>query len=575
MEKGNKLTKGGFIMYLIGIDVGGTFTDGALIKAGKIEATVKVATNNDNISTSLLTALDQLIDNLPSSASIERIVISTTAVTNLLVTEQAEPTALILMPGYGLPNSYYELGEHCYFLKGAIDFRGRVVEEIDTKEISQYVQDIKQQSIRRIAVSGKFSNRNDEHEKKVKMVLDKEYPEAIVLTSSEVSNQLNFARRAVTTYYTAMTYYEWNNFVDNVDEAIRKRGINTEVHVLKADGGTIPIDISRKYPCQTIYSGPAASTMGGIALTMDNYNSVVIDIGGTTTDISLIIAGEPLYASKGANIRGRYSHIEAFSLTSLPIGGDSQVIIRDGTVEVLNRRQDVAMCFGGKFLTVTDIFNTRYDLKIGNYQASQAALESMATEHKLVSIEIAEQTVNIVLEKLNSAINNMFGEWEQEPAYKVWEVVNKRKFKLERIIGIGAASTAIVPVLANYVGVPYYLHQYSPIANALGTAVARPTLNINLHVDTEQGFYSIQPNGGLERINNPHNFNLEDAKDLALNHLYLELAARGIENNDYDATFYMEEQFNVIRGYNRAGRIFDIGVQVQPGFIKEFKGVLE
>lgn len=562
-------------MYLIGIDVGGTFTDGALVKAGKIERTVKVATNNDNISISLFSALDQLLANLPAATSIERIVISTTAVTNLLVTEQVEPTALILIPGYGLPNSYYELGEHSYFLKGAIDFRGRVVEEIDSKEISQSIKEIKKLGIKRIAISGKFSNRNDEHEKKVKNMFHKEYPESTVLISSEISNQLNFARRAVTTYYTAMTYHEWNNFVDKVKEAISKRGIDADIHVLKADGGTIPLDISRKYPCQTIYSGPAASTMGGIALTMDNHNSVVIDIGGTTTDISLVIDGEPLYASKGASIKGRYSHVEAFSLTSLPIGGDSQIIIKDGSVEVLNKRSDVAICFGGQFLTVTDIFNIKYDLKIGDYSASFSAWKKLATEHKLVADEIAKQVINIVLDKLNAALNNMFSEWEKEPAYKVWEVVNKRKFKLDRIIGIGAAATAIVPVLADYLDVPYYLHQYSPIANALGTAVARPTLNINLHVDTEHGFYSIQPSGGLEKIENPRNFNLEDAKALALNHLYTELSTRGVEKDDYYANFYMEEQFNVIRGYNRAGRIFDIGVQVQPGFIKDFKGVVE
>ncbi len=562
-------------MYLIGIDVGGTFTDGALVKSGAIAATAKIATDNHNISTSLFATLDQLLTALPTSENIDRIVISTTVVTNLLVTEQVEPTALILIPGYGLPNSYYEIGEYCYFLKGAMDFRGQEVEEIVPDEVAQCIKAIKKQNLKRIAIAGKFSNRNNSHEKLIRELIRKEYPEALVLISSEISNQLNFARRAATTYYTAVTYYEWNNFVDKVREAVQKRGINAEVQVLKADGGTMPLEVSRSYPCQTIFSGPAASTMGGAALTMDKYNSVIIDIGGTTSDISLLIEGEPLYAAKGALINERYTHVEAFSLTSLPMGGDSEVVYINGNVEVLNKRQDLAVCFGGKFLTVTDIFNVGFALEIGDYQASQVALETWAAEHNFISQEITEEVINIVLNKLTAALNKMFREWEKEPAYKVWEVVNNRKFNLDRIIGIGAASTAIVPVLAKHLGVPYFLHKYSPIANALGTAVARPTLNISLHADTEHGYYTIQPNGGLDKIINPHKFNLEDAKELALNHLHIELAARGIDEYGHEANFYLEEQFNVIRGWDRAGKIFDIGVQVKPGFIKEFMGVLE
>lgn len=562
-------------MYLIGIDVGGTFTDGTLVKSGAILNSIKTPTNNKNISASLFTTLDKLLDSVADNKLIERIVISTTAVTNLLITEQVEPTALILIPGYGLPPSYYEIGEHCYILKGAIDFRGNEIEEINHNEITNCISAIKKLGIKRIAIAGKFSNRNNKQEKLVAQFIEKSYPEALVLKSSEISNQLNFRRRAATTFYTAMTYYEWNSFVDNVVQALQARKINTDVHILKADGGTIPLESSRNYPCQTIYSGPAASTMGGVALTMDNSNSVVIDIGGTTSDISLVIEGQPLYASKGAIINENYTHVDAFSLTSLPMGGDSQIVYEEKAVNVSHKRQDFAVCFGGEFLTVTDIFNSYYDLKIGNYNESSKALDEFATKHKTSTEQIAQEVIEIVLSKLENAIKKMFKEWEKEPAYKVWEVMNNRKFELHRIIGIGAASTVIIPILAKRLGVSHYLHQYSAVANALGTAVARPTVNVNLHVDTQHGYYSIEPGGHLGKIDNPNRFSLDDAKDLALNHLYNTLQSRGLGDYGDEATFYMEEQFNVIRGWDRAGRIFDVGVQIKPGFIKEFTGVVE
>lgn len=559
-------------MYLIGIDVGGTFTDGILIKSGTIVTSVKTATNNLDISSSLFATLDDLLSFIPDKKLIERVVISTTTVTNLIATKQVEPTALILLPGYGLPNSYYEIGENCYFIKGAIDFRGNIVEEISLSEIKAAIKNIKQQNIKRIGVVGKFSNRNNEHELLVKKLIKEEYPEALILISSKVSNQLNFKRRIATTYFTAQTYFEWHNFIDHVKKALATREITAEVHILKADGGTIPLETSRNYPCQTIYSGPAASTMGGVALTMDTENSVVIDIGGTTTDISLVIEGQPLYASKGAIIDGHYTHVEAFSLTSLPIGGDSKIDFANNKV-ILDNRSDFAVCFGGKYLTVTDVFNVYYDLKIGDYNKSYEILNELAVKHDTNREVLAKQIINIVIDKLELAIKEMFTKWEMEPLYKVWEVVNSRKFELHRIIGIGAASKAIIPVLAERLGVKHYLTQYSPVANAFGTAVVRPTINITLHVDTQKNFYSIHPTGYLGKLNNPQKFNLDDAKELALNYLSTLKKEQGMEGYEDEAVFYMEEQFNVIRGWDTSGKIFDIGLQVKPGFIPEYTGV--
>ena len=130
-----------------------------------------------------------------------------------------------------------------------------------------------------------------------------------MILGSETADRLNFPRRAVTAYYSAMTASQWNEFASRVEEAVQQRGLTAPVEILKADGGTMPLEVSRQRPVETAYSGPAASTMGAVAISPRKENAVMIDIGGTTSDIALLIEGEPLHASKGACIDGRFTHI--------------------------------------------------------------------------------------------------------------------------------------------------------------------------------------------------------------------------------------------------------------------------
>lgn len=559
---------------LIGIDVGGTFTDGILFDDGRILAAVKKPTQTDHLQESLLEVLDGLLTAAGGNA-IHRIVLSTTLVTNLLVTGQGEPTALLMLPGYGLPHQAYGVSRDIYFLKGAVDFRGRVIEAIDQRELQEVWQDIKQKGIKRIAVACKFSNRNHSLEQQIREFIRQNGPEMQVTISAEVSGKLNFPRRAATTYFTAMTMPEWNRFADRISQAIQARIADAEIHILKADGGTMPLEASRNQPCETVFSGPAASTMGATALSRDQQNSVVVDIGGTTTDISLLIAGQPLYASKGAQIEKHHTHINAFAVRSIALGGDSVIRCRENSLKVGPMRIGPAACFGGDEPTVTDVFNIYFKLGVGDSGRSQELLESLAASAGMDLQNLCFFVVETVIERLKRAITEMFTEWENEPAYKVWEVVHRRKFRLDRIIGIGAAAHAMVPVLAEEIGVPSFIHNYAPVANALGAAVVRPTLALHLHVDTASNIYTVDPGGLKGSLESPRKFQLADAKVLALSCLEEISRQRGIDKYTVDAGFFMEEQFNMIRGWDRVGKIFEVGIQVAPGFIEEYQGVSE
>lgn len=557
---------------LIGIDVGGTFTDGVLFADGGIKATAKVPTENEHIKASVLGVLDKILQSSGGDPP-DRLVISTTLVTNLLATGRGEATALILLPGYGLPAEALFSFPHTYRLKGAIDFRGREIEPLDEKELASVLEQITAKGITRVAVAAKFANRNNRLEVQIREFIQRHHPHLAVFISSEVSGKLNFLRRAVTTYFTAMTSPAWNHFVDEIEAALRERQLEVEVEVLKADGGTVALEHSRRMPCETVFSGPAASTMGAVALHDDLLNGVVIDIGGTTSDISLLIEGEPLYASRGARIEGHYTQVSAFAVRSLPLGGDSSLGCVSGQVLVEEGRQGPAACLGGKVATVTDAFNFRYALGIGEEQASLRALQQLCSPDGLDLEEVCTAVADIVTGKLARAIEDMFREWENEPAYKIWEVINQRKFAPDRILGIGAAAPAIIPVLAEHMQIPCEIHSYAAVANALGASVVRPTLAVTLHADTQTGVAVIDPGAKRVELANPGRTQLEDMKTLARQELEQIAAQRGMQEYAGDYRYYLEEQFNSLGGRGRAGKIFEVGIQISPGFIHEFKGV--
>jgi N-methylhydantoinase A/oxoprolinase/acetone carboxylase beta subunit len=558
---------------LIGIDVGGTYTDGVLFSGGSVIHTVKHLTDVDDLEGTLLFVLDELLAQ-SKTKNIQRVVLSTTLVTNLLATGQGERTALLLLPGSGLPFSAYQISPDTHFLRGSIDFRGRQIEAPDKKEIEKVLQEIDRACIQRVAVAGKFSNRNDRHEMLIKEMVQARYPHMDICTSNEISGQLNFPRRAVTCYYTAMTIREWNRFADEIETATGSRVPGCELHILKADGGTTTMEASRKRPCETVFSGPAASTMGSAALCRGPLNSVVVDIGGTTSDISLLIEGQPLYASKGALIRGHLTHIHSFAVNSIAMGGDSPVFQESGELRVGAVRLGAAACFGGETPTVIDAFNVLLDLNIGNPRASQTKLEAIAGLLGQSLEGLCRSVADRVIEALKESIQQMFCQWEDEPAYKVWEVVNRKRFILHQIIGIGAAAPAIVPMLARELGVKHFLHRYSPVANALGAAVARPTLAVQVHVDTQSRVYTVSPEG-LSGAVEKNDYQMQDAKQLAQRFLKEIGRKRGLSAYADEAQVYLEEQFNVIRGSRLAGKIFDVGIQIAPGFIHGYEGVAQ
>ncbi|NLA05634.1 MAG: hydantoinase/oxoprolinase family protein, partial [Firmicutes bacterium] len=382
-------------------------------------------------------------------------------------------------------------------------------------------------------------------------------------------------RRAATAYYSAMTAPQWSDFAGRAAEAVEQRGLNAPVEILKADGGTMPLTVSRQRPVETAYSGPAASTMGAVALSRGEENAVMVDIGGTTADIALLIEGEPLHASRGASIEGRFTHIEALALRSLALGGDCALKPGRPRVEIAAERAGPAACFGGPAAAVTDAFNVYRNRGIGEAALSEKKIAQLAAKAGLAVQECAGAVVEQVVERLRDLVVEMFRQWENEPAYKVWEIVHRRKFQPDRIIGVGAAADLVVPLLAEKLGVDWTVHRVAPVANALGAAVARPTLALHLYADTQQKRFTIDQEGLSGAIESPASFQLDGAEELALEHLARLAEEKGAGAYAREARIDHSEQFNMIRGWSRVGRIFQVRAQIAPGLIEEFKGVAD
>ena len=545
-----------------GVDVGGTYTDAVLLKENNVLKIAKIPTEGDLLK-SILGALDAVLEGV-DSAELERVVFSTTVITNLIAGRKFEKAALFLIPGPGLKRDYGLLGTDVWVLKGAIDYRGREIAPLDEKEIGVAVKEAAARGYTKVGVVGKFSPRNTLHEKKVASLIKEMYPEWEVELGSHVGPQLNFPRRIESTYLTCITREPYRRFIQSVKTALEKRGITAEAYILKADGGTFPLDSAGEIPVETIFSGPAASTLGVLALTPPESTTVVVDIGGTTTDLALILSGQPLLSSRGAKVEGRLTQVRALAVRSVPVGGDSTVEIIDGEVTLKNWRKGPAYCVGGPAPTPTDALRALGLTSYGDEKKAKRAMEILGERAGLEPDEVARKVIEAVVESITAEIKDMFSEWEQEPAYRVWEVLQKKRVKPNLIAGVGGGASGFLPLISNKMGLKSYIPPYAEVANAIGAAVAMPTIQVNLRADTEQGFYIIQEEGYQGSIGTGV-VSERDVLLLAKEWLLKRAKKLGLCFDLHEVEIIRKEMFNMVRGWNTAGRLFDITVQTPRG----------
>lgn len=550
-------------MY-IGVDVGGTYTDAVLLEKGKVRSWAKVPTRQDLLST-LLEALDIILKDVQAEL-IVRVVISTTMITNLIAEKKFDPVGLVLVPGPGMSNSHYKYQTDTRILSGAIDFRGREISPLNLGQVENAVKALAEKKYSRFAVVGKFSCRSNKHEKDICSIIQDTVPGAKVEMGHQVAGQLNFPRRVVSTLLTCATREKYQYFANSVLQALDKRGITCGVYILKADGGTMRLKTSTKYPIETIFSGPAASTLGVQALIPPGETALVVDIGGTTSDLALILTGQPLLASRGASVHDQLTHVRALAVKSVPVGGDSVVDRVGKDIILYSERLGQPYCMGGPAPTPTDALRVLGHSMLGDVEKAQEAMDILGKPLGISPWEVAVKIVTLVVDTIAKEIEEMFRLWEQEPAYRVWEVLQKKKVRPSTVVGVGGSASGFLTQIAARLNCYPVIPPYARVANAIGTAVARPTVKVSLRADTERGIYTIQEEGFEGKIEDLP-FTDEKAMALAKKWLHQRAEAQGMEDDMGEIEVTRREVFNLVRDWVTSGKIYDIVVQTQRGIL--------
>ncbi len=477
----------------VGIDVGGTYTDAVLIQKGRIQQTAKVPTRSENLVDTLMEAFDSL--KMTDEQELDRITVSTTLVTNAILQARISPVNLLLFSGKGMrldalpwPVSYREL-------TGEMDFRGREIEAPDQKEWAELLSPELSENPTRVAIVGKFSHRNCLHEQSLAHYLNDLNP-SLRIALGHQWGQANFYRRSLTTYLNLGVSDLYHQFAEQLQTAVSSRKIQAPIYILKADGGCLPLAKIR--PIDTIYSGPAASILSGLTQLKSTSSSIIVDIGGTTTDLGLILAGVPLLSSKGAQIGPFATLVRSLSVRSIPVGGDSVVRASDQGFVLERYRLGPAYCLGGNAPTPTDAM--RY-LGLIDYGSERLAEEGLASilppERRTPQFleELATAILNKVVERISEAVDSLKQEWQEEPAYKVWEVLHPHENHQFNTLVTGGGARGISTALGKRLQTPVQLGYHAEISNALGAAMARPTFDCTLHLDTYMKQYRVEETG--------------------------------------------------------------------------------
>ncbi|VBB06509.1 hydantoinase/oxoprolinase [Lucifera butyrica] len=553
---------------LLGIDVGGTFTDAVVVGNGQVTAWAKTPTTQGNLIEGILKAMDEVLVNV-DRPTIERVSLSTTIVTNALVEGKADRVGLLLMPGPGMDLTGLFPVNPC-FISGYVDHRGREIAAPREAEIDEVRQQLA--GAQGVAIAGKFSVRNPEPEKQVAAWVRSRLGIERITLSSAVSGSLNFVRRANSAYYNSAVGSHFGRFAAAIEEAVRQRGIEAPVFILKADGGTMPLSAARSQPVEAVFTGPAASVLGIMALQRPAGDVVSLDIGGTTTDLALWRNGIPLFAQRGARIEGYPTAVRSFRLKSVGIGGDSYAHWENGRLKIGPVRRGPAMAAGGPEPALSDALIVAGLSRFGDPGLAEQAMRRLGEAGGFSPQETAVRVIETAACFLQAEIDDMVAEHAAEPVYKVEDIVHEAAFCPLNLIGVGGAAAGLVPCVAEKMKLGCILPAGAMVANAIGAAVARPTVEVTLRADSDRGIYSIAECGVVDRLPDKR-MNMTQVRQLGLRHLTDRAAREGIVFADAEAVY--EEEFNLVRGFNTVGKSFTCRLQVKPGVLLELRQGVE
>lgn len=563
---------------LLGLDVGGTFTDAVIIDVHRVVAIAKRRTTKNNLMNGIGEALDAVLEGYDAS-NIEQVTLSTTVVTNTIVEGKEQPVDLYVVTGPGRNvDDIFPVSP--IYLQGYTDHRGIVVEHTPADAVRGIANMVQARSGTDLAaVSAKFGVRNPQEELSITEELKNTYH--TISNGSLLSGSLNFPRRTISAYFNSAVTPVFTVFKENVEDALRARNIVAPLHILKADGGSLPVEHMVSRPVETAFTGPAATVLGLSALgVIGNQHTVALDIGGTTTDISLWKHGRPLMTKNGVSIREYPSAVRSFAVTSVGIGGESVVRLKNGNLTVGPERVGPSVALGGVEPTLGDALIVLGHANYGDFNLASRALQDLAdaiqaalqsnnintSNNQLTLIKTASDVAKLILqnalETIQRGVDEVITVENKRPIYVVADIVNPDIFVPEHIVVVGGTAPSLGASIGEYMDLPIMIPENAAVANAIGAALALSTIELTVHVDTKRRLLVI-PELGIKQQNCTLK-RTEQVVERAKEALSEEAFRLGLDTSQ-EIEIISIEDFPVVEGWQSMERLITVKVQLAAG----------
>ncbi|MDO4541198.1 MAG: hydantoinase/oxoprolinase family protein [Bacillota bacterium] len=314
---------------VLGIDTGGTYTDSVILdRAGKkILAKAKSLTTRDDLSRGITDCINKM--DFTDFNDIKIVSLSTTLATNAIVEGKGCEVGLILIgmePQQELPI------EEIHCVAGGHNVKGKEKQPLDEEAVIKAVQSL-QGKVDAVAVSGYLSVRNPEHEIRVQKIVQ-EILKVPVVCAHHLTRSLGIHERTVTAILNARLIPIIKELLNSVKKSLRNKNINAPIMIVKGDGSLMGEEQAMDKPIETLLSGPASSIIGATFLA-GVKEGLVLDMGGTTTDIAILRNGVPRIDPEGAKVGGWLTRVEAAAINTYGLGGDSYLQLdMDGSLKV-------------------------------------------------------------------------------------------------------------------------------------------------------------------------------------------------------------------------------------------------
>lgn len=370
-------------MLRIGVDVGGTNTDAVLMDGRRLLAFHKHPTT-PNVSDGIVGAIRAILRDDTGGprdpASIAAVMIGTTHFTNAFVERRnlarvgvlriALPAARGVPPLMDWPRDFVAaIGHNVHCVRGGYHYDGRINSPLDELAVAAAARQMKADGLTCAAVCGLFSPVSAAMEERAAQIIAEEAPQIAVTLSSRIG-RIGIIERENAAIMNASLAVMAREVVAAFTSALRALGIEAPLFISQNDGTLMSAERVAQYPVLTFASGPTNS-MRGAAFLSGLSDALVADIGGTTTDIGMLVGGFPRESAVSADIGGVRTNFRMPDLLSIGLGGGSLVhaeagAARVGPRSVGYRLTEMARVFGGETLTASDIAVAAGYVRMGN-----------------------------------------------------------------------------------------------------------------------------------------------------------------------------------------------------------------